>query len=241
MWWTQGFAAIVSPGMGWQPLLRDRLRAHFQDHVRTANTEAAEIGLGMPPSSYWFVLSGNPAFGRILIMSQPNPTVLRGCDGGATPFDTGGLWHNHIVAVPPFTTPAGKVAYFNSTSASHEDADDEAKDWILQHYSNSVDYVYGSPPDSLDRIDTTSGVNDSRAWTWEVRLNSLDYDHHPVPPVIVVLTPEDSRHFSVWLQDDDQVLSDNDYNEMVDWCMRNFRPDDDPFRVALEQMVAGAP
>lgn len=236
MLWTQGFERESATGLGWEPLLRDRLLARFAGLPRADTTVAAEAGLGIPPSSYWYILYSHHAFGRILILAEPETSTLRSLTGGATPFDSGGLWHGHIKGAPPFGSEADRTAYFSSSCTALPATESAVTNWVQSGYDTPTDYVIGLPPKHLDRIINSSATNDPRAWSWEAHISSLDYSPHPVTPQKVILSPEDARYFPIWLQDEDNSLKLHEQRQLLMWCANNLVPAANPLETAIDYL-----
>jgi hypothetical protein len=160
----EGYPTLHSSDLVAEPVLRTESRSD--------RTRAAEAALGFAPSLYFYVGFAHPDFGDAVLVYEPESFDAN--PGGATPFDTGGLYHQYIRA-DGVTTPDERRTYV----ARHEVGLDQWRAqfaaYLAAHFSTPAAYVRGDRPIVDDASRRLSTAADRRAWTWEVRL----YRDHP--------------------------------------------------------------
>jgi len=83
--------------------------------------------------------------------------------------------------------------------------------WLGVHYSDPEDYVEGVVPSVADALSPAvsfdSLVNDSRAWTWEVRIPAAEVRGSGTQPMRVIWTQSDYEEFESWVTEGKSNLS----------------------------------
>lgn len=208
--WTNGFPPEKSLDE-WAPALMRVLQHTFEDDVRKPSTSAAEMGLGLPPSVYWYIGSCHANFaGHAVALWQVGPTA--GLDGGICPFDSGGLWHRYIHTDPPLNSAGEVVDYFVMSDRPLEDWPLPVSAEVRQCYDDFVaDYVLApKPPDRRPtaRVHLPAPHQDPRAWLWEARIAVSDAGRAPLNLRWFYWRQEDSNLFTRWVKTDDRFSTD---------------------------------
>lgn len=217
------------PADDWRSVLRDRLVGEHARIKPGAKTQAAELGLGLDTSAYWFIFRCVEPFGRIVVVSEP-PRYLTDPAGtaGATPFDSGGLWDDRIEAHPPFGDDAERVQYFWDAQVSLREWVRSFVDWLSDGGLKLAEYVLGLPPTQSGRIICTTPPNQERAWTWEVQLPTTTPKHELPRRHNLVMREDEAEWFLTWLRDDDVELTQFEYTELTTWCLDSLKTSPDP-------------
>jgi hypothetical protein len=130
----------------------------------------AEREFGMEPSLYFFAGIAHPDFGDVVLAYHPEPSTTLG--GGATTFDTGGMYLGRIKG-RGLATAADRRAYVAGDRCALDAWRVRASRWIDDHFA-SVD-AYLEPdgrPSACDPHDRMGHIeNERRAWAFEVRLH----------------------------------------------------------------------
>jgi hypothetical protein len=85
----------------------------FEEIGKTESTSDSEVGLGIPRSWYWFIARTELVFGKGIFLFDVRTTSYQATDGGACPFDTGGLWLGFIITDPPLADVDDKHKFFH--------------------------------------------------------------------------------------------------------------------------------
>src|SRR5262245_26457598 len=93
--WVRGLRP-PHPSTDWREQATLCLLCTFSAIPTGRATGESEDGLGFPPSSYFYIGRADPAFSDFVCIYIPDVHV----NGGTTPFDSGGIWHGHIIASP---------------------------------------------------------------------------------------------------------------------------------------------
>lgn len=167
--------------------------------------------------------------------TQPDDQQAR----GATPFDSGGLWHGCIKTAPALTD-SGKQQLFRKKDVLLTAFPSAFENYIFENYDAIRDYVEGKPPRIGTRPIMLDEPNSTRAWTWEVR----------IPRSIVskwaelvggFITQDDMNDCSDWLTYD-SAIEDAEAEEILRWANNNMRlspPGDAASKFAEKSLLAG--
>jgi hypothetical protein len=189
----------------WLRRVRSLLLLTFVDDAPGAATEAAELGLGLPPSLYWYVFRTDEDFGHIVFLWETTGDLVA-TDGAVTPFDTGGVWQGHITTDPALD-PEVRSRFVAVHSRPVSEWLETLQLWIRANYSGTAGYVLGEPP----RIGVPGIVYDSRnqarAWTWEARIEKAAY-RQQVGIRHVFWSADDRKAFEDWVESVDSGLDE---------------------------------
>jgi len=209
----QYVAALTGPGN----------YAHVQPSERT---EAAERGLGLCRSTYWFI-------GRVA-SARAGVVFTCACDGtcepehkGVTPFDSGGLWHGEMVFDRELPEPERRGVFdrHNWSLAGWQDRFlGFARTAFVEH--DPPDgwwhaYVQGKKPTTVVVDEPFSTDQHPLAWTWEGHL-CVESAGSLLNRGICFMSDEMYFQLRDWLDDPDQTISfENDSSLLTaaqDWA-----------------------
>jgi hypothetical protein len=204
----------IDPGASWQLALRDRLLRESTSSATNDTTAMHEQALGfVTPFAYWFLMAADWDYREAVILTE---VTSPGDQPSLSPFDTGGLAAGYIrssVQVPlddfvqTFTMdwPTGTAAFVDWVQSAFEPID---------HYWNRRQRVI--PFTTVAPIDLSHG--DSRAWTWEARLEGAKVAATPaLRHVTLIMRPELSEAFLLWLPENPGSASDDELLSLLDW------------------------
>ena len=167
-----------SSGPGdWKELVTNAILGNWPTPNRSPNTIDAENGLPISGTPYYFYVERTlrPYVFVIFLHKQVASLEEQGHDNeigtnreGATPFDSGGLWHSHVQTHPLLNELAKKQFFLRQnvplTSWRHRfDA------YVNHNYSRIHEYICGVSPKHGTPPIIAGPPNESRAWAWEVR------------------------------------------------------------------------
>jgi hypothetical protein len=194
--WAQGMRRDSSPDKGWRQVLFARLTSRHSTLPTGPMTAVAEDGLGLGRHCYFYVGRCEPEIGnQAVVFRRPKMQEAR-----VTPFDTGGIWHRHIVTDPP-----SPQAHLGDLVARHSfDCDryrQPMRDWVGKAFNSELDYTSGIAPTHPFapeiKVDASSGA---RHWTWEARVPLSDADGAVLRPLVAVLDDDQYRDFTAWVR-----------------------------------------
>ncbi|HYV49029.1 MAG TPA: hypothetical protein VFA20_29415 [Myxococcaceae bacterium] len=146
-------------------------RASKSDHARET-----EKVYGLGDSLYFFAGYACPGFGDVVFIFEAS--CLDGVDGGATPFDTGGLYGRKIFArawdgLDRAAEDEARRELVAQSQRSLSDWRSALDEYLSEFFDTPREYLRGDRP----RKDDASGRlgdarNSRRAWTWEVRAHA---------------------------------------------------------------------
>ncbi len=226
MYWVQALPGEARRSSSWTHVLRDRLVSRFDRIDPTDNTREAEDGLDLGRCAYWYVLRCDDAFTRCIVVSHP-PADPSSLEGGALPFDSGGLWHGHLVADPVFDDAADRSAFAKKSHVPIDSVPAEFPSWIATSYDPPQGYVDGVAPAKSERI-IAGDPNEPRAWTWEVHVRALPYVNPPSVPHQLFMHVDDADWFRTFLRDEDSELRPDEYEGLIAWLESSVRETSDP-------------
>ncbi len=141
---------------------------------KSEETREVERCFGLGDSLYFFVGHACPNFGDLVLIYEPT-LAETGC-GGATPFDTGGLYCGKVHADVALTL-SERTLYCASHAITLAELPNAVCDYLQRHFSSPTSYVRGHSPTTDDLSGRLRhAANSRRAWTWEVRL----WRDHPI-------------------------------------------------------------
>lgn len=151
-------------------LITDVLDGRWPDIGQEPRTIQAEAGLGIVGSPvYYFVMRTERAFGRVVFIYANDGTVDGSAGGGATPFDSGGLWHGHI-HTDPAVNEGERRSFFHQANVQLRDWQQTFDLYLRANYATPEQYIRGLRPlDGTPQI-VPGPPNKTRAWTWELRV-----------------------------------------------------------------------
>jgi hypothetical protein len=161
---------LKAGGKRWQEVVALLVLGDLHLVPPSETTTAAETGLGIPPSWYWYVARTETAFGRTLSFWSTAVDPWLADERGVCPFDTGGLWHGFIKTKPPLANGAKKKELFGRYDLILSGWGPKFHLYLRESYTAPEDYVHGQCP--TKRLPEILPVpeNSSRAWTWEARV-----------------------------------------------------------------------
>ncbi len=175
-YWIQGLKpkGLTAPmDLEWYRRIVLIISRDFTQIERDPDTIMAETGLDIPPSIYFFVSTAVKEFSNgIFIYTVVGNSELSSY-GSASPFDTGGLWHDHIHTDPELATNQSKRDFFKRYNFTLSQWRQAFRDFIATNHNSFDAYVDGHPPrpSFTKPIRIITGLpNTVRAWIWEGRL-----------------------------------------------------------------------
>lgn len=137
---------------------------------RSAKTVAAELGLGIPPSIYFFLGRCCPGRVGVIAIAVPYDDFV-GCNGMVSPFDTGGLFHDHLRLPWRNYPPADKSAYLIAHSIDLGGYPAYLAPFLTAFFSRAGSYW--NHPDMATAIDGIpfTAPNEWQNWTFEARID----------------------------------------------------------------------
>ncbi len=219
----------------WETLVTDIILSKWPTPQRTPATVRAEAGLGIVDTPYYFyAMRTHRDYGLVVfVLKQVDDIHETPPRRGATPFDTGGLWHGTVKTSPELDS-AGRGALFREADTPLHLWPAAFSRYLRDNYSRVVDYISGTPP--LHPIDPILGrpSNESRAWTWEVRYSPTLAAQHL--KVATAFMREDERDVYLdWLWTASQ-LDDGLARSAQSWISANVVLCESPSVSAEEQL-----
>lgn len=151
-------------------LITSILQGEWTSFSRSPDTPRAEEGLGIRGEPlYCFVMRTERAFGQVVFVFADTGAVDSSGEGGATPFDSGGLWHGYIQTEPGLRADQ-KPGFFSRTNIPLSDWQHAFEAYVQANYPSWREYVLGQRPAHGTPPIVLGGCNTARAWTWEVRV-----------------------------------------------------------------------
>ena len=213
-----GVPQRVDESIHWRKLMTDVILKKWSSWSPSRRTKQAEDGLGIEGAPrYFYAMRTERAFGMVVFLFRENCDVEWPQDAyGATPFDTGGLWHEKI-----HTSHSSKLssmmAIFQNYHIPLISWDEAFKDYIVSNYDSICEYVKGDPPKKGANPIISGPPNSPRAWTWEVRI-PCDLANRHVDLLSGFMSEEDRNTYLDWLWNDSDL--DDRYCMDVDMWMR---------------------
>lgn len=193
---------LKSGGKRWQEVVALLILGDLHLVPPSATTTAAEAGLGISPSWYWYVARTETVFGRTLSFWSTAAEPWHADERGICPFDTGGLWHGFIKTRPPLADGAKKKELFGHYDLVLSGWGPKFHLYLRESYTAPGDYVHGQYPAKGPAEILPAPENASRAWTWEARVRR-DATRGRVLLDHLYCLEEDKTEFLEWLIDNE--------------------------------------
>lgn len=196
--WISGIRPPVTSG-DWLERVEDILTGRFMSGPSRGATAAAEEGLALAPSAYWYLCRSDLRFGFVVFLwrvQRANPLLAD--DGAVAPFDTGGLWHGHIQTAL-ILSESERQQFVSRHSRPVYRWLPELTSWLDRNYASPGDYVIGVPPRAGLAGIVYDGRNEAPAWTWEARLHK-DSFRGQIAIERIFWTAADRSAFEDWLE-----------------------------------------
>jgi hypothetical protein len=154
------------------------------------------------------------------ILWRPGKLEDLGHESGVTAFDTGGLWFEHIKTDPPLSQPAERAAFTQSMRRDGAELEALFSSWLINAYpDDAVAYLFGRVPHvHVPQIILDEKVNQPRAWSWEMRIDSRSVSSMILAPSDIYWMEEDYEAFEAWIQEEDDVLSVREKSSLLAHC-----------------------
>lgn len=194
--WLQGTRLPEGPvASDWREVLFGRLERDYRLIEQGEKTRQAENGLGFQASAYFFAGRCEPSFGDSAILFDASEVDA----ASVTPFDTGGLWFDHIRANPNVRTEC-KGDFVRDSTFDAPAGQEAYEGWINTNFANCDDYTRGVIPSIGCHIDVIIvDGSDSRCWVWECRIPRELISSAPITPARMVLKRARYEHYKNWL------------------------------------------
>ena len=187
----------------WCTLVTSVIRKKWLALPNSSATQETEDQLGIVGDPlYFFAMRSERTFGFVVFALRLNTRSDPGVTG-ATPFDSGGLWHDRVRAAQQLTDDE-KRSVFRAHNVPLATFPDAFKSYAEVNYGTVSDYIEGRPPQQGTPPITPHHPNSSRAWTWEVRIPKAVADSW-AELICGFITPEAMRDYSDWLSYDSAI------------------------------------
>jgi len=191
----------------WRYVLASLLLGDFSVIEKGNKTIESERGLGLPSCWYWYIGNANEAFGHVISFWQATTSEWAEDEKGLSPFDSGGLWHNHIATSPPLDDNVKKITFFKKHDQHLRSWHEKIHSYIVRNYDSHSDYIdsHNAPKHGTQGI-INAPPNDGQAWTWEahVDINSID---GKIDISKVFITSSDRDNFLEWIEESREFQS----------------------------------
>lgn len=225
----------------WRKSLTYILAKSWSLRAPSQGTRQAETGLGIDGTPhYFYVMRTEQAFGGAVFLFRENDIVEWPAGvNGATPFDSGGLWHNKIAM---HSSPAStrKRQIFEKHQEPLSSWAKAFGNYIARNYAHISDYIEGEPPQTPSHPIILGQPNSSRAWTWEVRV-PCDLLDANVNLICGCLSSQDYSKYLNWLWSDSN-LEDRKCRSIHLWMRDNITlaPEGELALTVAERQIAEA-
>ena len=200
----------------WRESITGIIRKSWSSRQRSQRTRQAEAGLGIHGAPhYFYAMRTERAFGvAVFFFRETQSTEWPEGIDGATPFDSGGLWHGKVRTSPPADHPGIREIFrtLREPLASWTPAFDE---YIAANYRSVNEYIEGARPSTGTAPIIPGPPNSSRAWTWEVRIPNARMSSG-AELLHGFLSEDDRQTYLNWLWDESN-LDDSICDEIEDW------------------------
>ena len=217
-WLVRGLRSRrVHGSKDWRELVTDIILGRWPTPAASAQTLAAEHGLGIDGKPYYFfVLRANENFGRVVFVLEDKATDWPSDAKGATPFDSGGLWAG-AVGTNPKLDHNGRRALFQSSEVRLEDWKMAFEKHVSSCYAAPADYIGGRPPAPEEQPHQAVVVHeDERTWTWEVRV-PYDLITGRLLPRAACMTHADRSSYLRWVRHVPRLRSESERRQIQQW------------------------
>ena len=234
-----GLSGENRSSMDWRESLTSIIRREWSSRRPSTRTQQAEAGLGIEGTPcYFYAMRTEHAFGlAVFLFREIQDTGWPEGVRGATPFDSGGFWHDKVHSEPQ-AEPHEKKALFLVHDRPLSCWSQAFKEYIDANYNFVDEYVEGLPPSVGTDPIIPGPPNTSRAWTWEVRVPSVLMTDG-VELLRGFLSEEDVASYRDWLWTESDL--DDGVCRSIEWWMQdnmNFAPPDEyPSTVAKRELL----
>jgi len=165
--WVQGQREVAEAraSVTWMELLYRRVTRDFDAITSGPKTSEAEQGLGIQPSTYFYVERPHPHFGDSVVAFMDSASDY----AAAVPFDSGGLWHGHVPLIDEMTA-AQKSELLHRWSFTCPDYQLPFAQWVDEAIGGLGDYRVDVAPTGVLPPEIDLSTASSQSWTWEARL-----------------------------------------------------------------------
>ena len=227
----------------WRELLTDVLLCDWPAPDPYEDTRKAEVGLGIEGTPYYFyAMRTHEAFDFVVFVAEETGnegSVTDRGQGGATPFDSGGLWKGKIHPLNGAKVAQHVIDERRRVFAANNVALDrwqpEFREYLEENYDDILSYVQGQPPSQGTDPITNADPNTERAWTWEVRYPTALIAKN-LRLRYVCMHPHDLADYVNWLPSCLGKLGAAELAELTDWVTSNVEVSDSPSD-AVESML----
>ena len=199
---TQGLKAAHASALSWQEVVLHRLVGTYAALPQSTNTAAAELALGFPANSYFYLSRVDDLYGRVLMVWRASDPG--GKDWLVSPFDTGGYRSTYMSLLPKL--PAVHLAFVQTYTWPARTGFIEFKHWLQHVYVCAYEYVTGRPPLRPFMSALPLKKNTPPSWSFELRI------------------PKRNLPDNVHLQLDAVFWQADDYEDFTDWICRTRPP-----------------
>ena len=188
----------------WRVSLTNIVRRQWGLRKPSPNTIQAETGLGIDGTPYYFfAMHTERAFGFAVFFFQARrKSAWQDEVNGATPFDSGGLWHDNLRTTRPINDHQ-KRKIFRTNQYSLSTWVREFNRYIHNNYNSINKYIYGERPSIGVAPIIPKPPNTSRAWTWEVRV-PINLMYTGMELMYGFMSEEDGERYRDWLWNDSE-------------------------------------
>ncbi len=212
------------------------------EKMKGEKTIESEKGLGLPVCWYWYIAKAYESYGLVISFSDASTSEWAEEEKGISPFDSGAIWHNHIVTNPPLSNKTEKVRFFREHDEKLLSWDKTIQSYVARNYDSFSDYIDGHHPKfGIPGIIKTP--DDSQVWTWEahVALNSID---GKIDLYKIFIDHDLKKSFTTWIKKtrDFQIA---EKVQLFKWlesdncvtCAKTETPPRTPYEVARQNLI----
>ena len=204
----------------WCESMTNIIRKQWSPRRRSPRTRQAEDGFGIRGTPhYFYAMRTERAFGVAVFFFRETRSAgwPEGIDG-ATPFDSGGLWHGKVRTSPSVDYP-GIEGVFQAHQKPLTSWMPAFHEYIATNYRSMNEYIRGVRPSTGTEPIIPGPPNSSRVWTWEVRVPSASMKDG-VELLRGFLSEDDRHRYLNWLWDDSD-LDDSICDGIERWVRDN--------------------
>lgn len=192
----------ANAGSDWREVIHGRLTLDYSRILQGAKTAAAEEGMGFAPSAYYFIGRCEPEFGdsAVCFSGEEKRAALD------APFDTGGVWAEHVLAEPMLTTDSEKATFVDDNSEAYGVRSQAFAEWVDQNFDPNTDYLLGvEPQDGGFCENVVTAGRSARSWTWEARIERVSLPSSGLTPTDLVLSRRKYDSYHGWVLRNDKL------------------------------------
>lgn len=203
---THGLRPRQGYGGEWFDRVTNAIKGRWPVPTASAGTRRAQHGLGISGEPYYFYASrADRRFGSaVFLLGEVEGVDWPPAAKGATPFDSGGMWFGKIATDPPLNQNERRDL-FEAHDVPLVSWRPAFETYIGTRYTRAADYVRGDVaahphPRTSGPTVIMGGPNESRAWTWEVRVPHQLVTRH-LKLRAMCLSEENLARYLSWLWD----------------------------------------